>query len=531
MNKSPYDAVIVGAGFAGIYMLYRLKQQGLSAVVLEAGDGVGGTWFFNRYPGARCDFPSVEYSYSFSEELQQDYVWREKYAAQPEILEYINHVVDRFDLRGDIECGRRVERCQYLSEEQGWVISDDQGDRWQGRFCVMATGGLSVPFKPDIPGLDLFQGECYHTGEWPKSTVNFDNKRVAVIGTASSGVQVIPQAAKTARQVYAMHRSANYFAPAHNKPLENEDLNAVKARYNELRQGQRQTFLGTFDGGGAQSAFDLSDEERELYYQGYWQRGGSDIQGAFADLMVDEKANQTAAEFIKRQVRAMVEDPQAAEALTAIDFPLGSKRICLDWGFLESLNRENVTLVDVKADPIVEVNEQGISTKNHHYDVDVIVLATGFDAVTGALSKIDVVGSNGQTLKEAWSDGPVSYLGLGVAGFPNFFTVTGAGSPSVFSNVLVAIEQHVEWISDCIEWMQINGHRHIEAQASAQSDWVEHVRQVGDQTLITQGNSWYFGSNVPGKPRVFLPYLGGIAGYGQELSAIVEQGYAGFDVR
>ncbi len=525
-GSSSYDAVIVGAGFAGLYMLHKLRQLGLTARVYEAGTGVGGTWYWNRYPGARCDVVSVEYSYQFSEELQQEWEWSERYATQPEILRYINHVADRFDLRRDIQFETRVTAARFDEAAGRWRVETDRGDRVSAQFCVMATGCLSSANLPDFPGRDSFRGETYHTGRWPHEGVDFTGKRVAVIGTGSSAIQSVPLIARQASQLTVFQRTASYTIPAHNTPLQAEEVAAIKRDYRGFRERNKLQPFGVDFRTSSQSALATPPEEREREYEDRWTRGGLSFLGAFADLMFDREANHTAADFIRRKIASIVKDPAVAAKLAPSQI-VGCKRLCVDTGYYETFNRPNVALVDVSASPIEAITPTGLRVGGRDYEVDCIVFATGFDAMTGALLKIDVRGRGGQTLQQKWEAGPRTYLGLQTAGFPNLFTITGPGSPSVLTNMLPSIEQHVEWIAECISYLAEHRLHTVEATTAAEDAWVEQVNAVANRTLYPGCSSWYLGANVPGKPRVFMPYIG-FPAYVKKCNEVVAKGYEGF---
>ena len=520
------DVVIVGAGFGGLYMLHRLRQFGLRARIFEAGGGVGGTWYWNRYPGARCDVVSMEYSYQFSEELQQDWVWSERYATQPEILRYVNHVADRFDLRKDIEFNTRVSSAVFDDATGRWTVTTAHGQRVSAQFCVMATGCLSSTNLPDFPGLDSFRGERYHTGQWPHEGVDFTGRRVGVIGTGSSAIQSVPIIAQQAAQLTVFQRTASYTIPAHNSALAPAEVQAIKADYRGFRERNKQQPFGVDFRSSKASALEVSAEEREREYEDRWQRGGLAFLGAFGDLLFNPEANATAAGFIRRKIASLVRDPVLAAKLAPTQI-VGCKRLCVDTGYYETFNRPNVALVDVGETPIEAITPAGIRVGGREYAFDCLVFATGFDAMTGALLKIDVRGRAGQTLQQKWAEGPRTYLGLQTVGFPNLFTITGPGSPSVLTNMLPSIEQHVEWIADCIHHVCRQGLRTIEATQPAEDAWVEHVNGVANQTLYPGCNSWYLGANVPGKPRVFMPYIG-FPPYVQKCNEVVANGYEGF---
>lgn len=522
------DVAIVGAGLAGCYALYRVREMGLRAIVFEAGDGVGGTWYWNRYPGARCDIESLEYSYQFDRELQQEWEWKERYAAQPEILEYINHVADRHDLKKDIRFETRVQSAHYEANAARWHVETDRGDRVRARFSVMATGCLSSANLPDFHGLETFQGETYHTGRWPHEGVDFSGRRVGVIGTGSSAIQSIPIIAEQASHLTVFQRTPTYSVPAHNAPLDSEVAARVKADYEGFRARNKEMPFGAFADveGREESALEASPDEREAHYERWWQSGGLTFLASYGDLMFDPEANATASEFARRKIHEIVDDPETAALLTP-DQRIGCKRLCADSGYFETYNRPNVSLVDVRKAPIQEITPSGLRTADAHYELDAIVFATGFDAMTGALHAIDIRGRDGLPLREAWSAGPRTYLGLQTVGFPNLFTVTGPGSPSVLSNMIPAIEQHVDWIADCIAYLDAHGKSRIEPTPEAQDAWVDHVNEVADLTLYRGCNSWYLGANVPGKPQVFMPYIG-FDTYLAKCHEVVENDYEGF---
>ena len=535
-----FDVVIVGAGFAGLYLLYRLRQAGLSACVFEQGDNVGGTWYWNRYPGARCDAESLAYSFSFSPELEQSWQWSERYATQPEILNYAEHVADHFDLRRDIHFNQTVVSAHYMDDEQQWQVKTDKGEHVSGQFCVMATGCLSVPQLPDISGIENFGGKRYQASQWPHEGVDFTGKRVGVIGTGSSGIQAIPVIAAQAQQLTVFQRTPNFSVPAVNSPLDADWVEQFKTNYREHRRLHK---LGLTSGFGdleivpnerapdAESAAGMTVEEVGAILDRYWQRGGAFFLGSFADALISPDTNAIIADYVRSKIRQTVKDPSTAEMLCPVDHPIGSKRICVDTDYYATFNRDNVSLVDVKADPIAQITATGLETASKTFEFDTLVLATGFDAMTGALLKMDVQGAAGCKLADKWQAGPRAYLGLSMVGFPNLFMVTGPGSPSVLSNMLVSIEQHVDWIMDCIEHMGQQNKAVVEPELAAQDQWVEHVNEVAQGTLFPQGGSWYLGANVAGKPRVFMPYAAGVGAYREVCEDVVADGYRGFVFR
>jgi cyclohexanone monooxygenase len=522
------DVVIVGAGFAGLYMLHRARGLGLSARVYEAGGDIGGTWYWNRYPGARCDVESMDYSYSFSDELQQEWQWTERYASQPEILRYINHVADRFDLRRDIQLSTRVTSAVFDETTNRWTVTTDRGDRVAARFCVMATGCLSDAQVPKFEGFERFEGAWYHTGRWPHEGVDFTGQRVGVIGTGSSAIQSIPLIAQQAAHLFVFQRTPNYSVPARNAPLDREFERRVKTNYADYRRQARESRVGFVVERNDDSALAVPPDARQREYEKRWGRGGLGFSATFVDLLTSQDANDTAAEFFRAKIRAIVRDPATAETLVPQDYPLGTKRLCVDTNYYDTYNRDNVTLVDLRKAPIERITPRGVQTRDAEYAIDSLVFATGFDAMTGALLNIDIRGRAGQTLQEKWAAGPRTYLGVAIAGFPNLFTVTGPGSPSVLSNMIVSIEQHVDWIADCIAWLRDRDLERIEATVDAENAWVAHVNEIGHMTLYPRANSWYMGANVPGKPRIFMPYIGGVGVYRQKCDDVAAKGYEGF---
>ncbi|WP_430334472.1 flavin-containing monooxygenase [Rhodococcus sp. ACT016] len=527
-----YDVVVVGAGFAGLYTLHSLRQRGVSVRLFEAGDGVGGTWYWNRYPGARCDVDSADYSYSFDDALQQEWEWTERYPAQPEILRYLEHVTDRFGLREDITFGTRVTSAHFDDESGLWTIGTDGGDgrtdTVTARWTVMATGPLSAARLPDIDGRDTFAGEVHHTAHWPANGVDFTGKRIGVIGTGSSGVQAIPVIADEAAQLTVFQRTAGFVIPARNRPLDPGELAEIKADYPARRQLQRESHGGWILPAPVGLALETAPEVQVKEYETRWAAGGLAFQTTFGDIMMDARANETAAEFVRSKIRETVTDPATAEALCPQGYPLGTKRVCIGTDYYETYNRDNVDLVDLRATPIERIVPEGIRTEAGLHELDMIVYATGFDAMTGALGAIDIRGRGGVTLRETWEAGPRTYLGVAVAGFPNLFVLAGPGSPSVLSNVVVSIEQHVEWVIGYLDHMRSTGSRYAEATAEAQDQWVEHVTTIAEPSLYMRADSWYLGATVPGKPRIFMPYLGGVGTYRNLCAQIAADGYRGF---
>lgn len=525
---SSVDVVIVGAGWSGMYLLHKLRAMNLSALVLEAGDDVGGTWYWNRYPGARVDVESLSYSYSFSEELEQEYEWEERYPTQPEILRYAQHVAGRFDLRRDIAFGTRVASAVFHETDTTWQVTTEQGDSITTRFFVMATGCLSSAKMPEIPGIESFWGRTYHTAYWPHEGVDFTGLRVGIIGTGSSGVQSIPVIAEQATQLSVFQRTPSYCLPALNRLLTNDEKTEMKAHYRQWRQAAKESGFGVPIPDPTQSALEVTDEERDKTFEMTWEAGSLvALLSSYTDLSTNLEANDTAKRFIHSKIRGLVHDPQTATDLCP-DYPVGTKRPCLDTNYYETYNRDNVQLVNLQRTPLVEITEGGVRTSDQEHEFDAIVFATGFDAMTGSLTNVDIRGRDGLVLKDNWAAGPRTYLGLGSVGFPNLFMITGPGSPSVLSNMMVSIEQHVDWVTDAIAHLEAEGLTTIEPTQEAQDAWVDHVNTVAGYTLYPRANSWYMGANVPGKTRVFMPYAGGVGAYRIKCDEVAANGYEGF---
>jgi cation diffusion facilitator CzcD-associated flavoprotein CzcO len=528
--QQSFDAIVIGAGFAGLYALHNLRDKlGLSVQVLEAADGVGGTWYWNRYPGARCDSESHSYCYSFSKALLDEWQWSERYPGQAEIMRYLNFVADRFDLKRDIRLGTKVVSAHFDEAANRWHVRTQAGDTLSAKFLVTGVGCLSTANVPKIPGLETFGGAWFHTGQWPHEGVDFTGKRVGLVGTGSTGIQAAPVIAETASHLTVFQRTANYSVPARNAPLTPEFQAYIKANQDEIQGLIHSNTNGHPFLISERLVSDVSADERLKLYEAAWAKGGLQFRATFKDLLADRAANDTAAEFLRNKIREVVQNPATAKVLADIDHPYAAKRPPIDTNYFETYNRDNVTLVDVRAAPIEAITPSGITTATEHYPLDIIVFATGFDAMTGPLLRIDIQGRGGVTLAETWAAGPRNYLGLQVAGFPNLFTITGPGSPSVLCNMPVPIEQHVEWISDCIAHMRSHGLQRIEPRSAAMDDWVAQVNAAANATLMPQAHhSWYLGANVPGKPRVFMPYAGGMTRYRQICADIAANGYEGF---
>ena len=531
-DNDSLDVIIVGAGVGGLYALHKLRNLGYRARIYEAAGDVGGTWYWNRYPGCRCDVESLEYSFSFDDDLQQEWQWPERYGGQPVILDYVNHVADRFDLRKDIQFNTRIKSAKFSNADNRWTITTSDGESMSALYCVMATGNLSTPRKPDWPGFDDFKGRIEHTGLWPHCSVDFTGLRVGVIGTGSSGVQSIPLIAKQAKHVTVFQRTANFSLPARNEPMRAEKEAAHKAEYSERREA---AYFTPFGIAGfpppTQSALDVSEEERNAAYESKWAEGGSiSYLYAFTDLLTNKTANDTASEFARNKIRATVKDQKTAELLCPYNHPIGTKRLILDTDYYETYNLDHVDLVDVRSAPIEGLTEKGVKTTDAEYELDMIVFATGFDAMTGAMKEIDIQTDAGAKIGAKWEDGPRTYLGIMMADFPNLFMITGPQSPGVKSQMILSCEQHVDWIADCLEHLRSTGKSKIVPETKAEDDWVAHNNAVADATLYPLANSWYMGANIPGKPRIFMPYVGGVEAYKKRCDAVAAAGYKGFQI-
>jgi cyclohexanone monooxygenase len=522
------DAVVVGAGFSGLYLAYRLRDLGLSVRVFEAGSDVGGTWFWNRYPGARCDIESLDYAFTFARELIDDWQWTERYAKQSDILAYLNHVADRFDLRRHITLDTRVTALTYDEATATWTVETEAGVAATATYVVMATGCLSTARIPNFPGRDTFAGTTYHTGTWPHAGVDFSGQRVAVIGTGSSGIQSIPLIAEQAAQLTVFQRTPNFVAPAWNHALAEDAAAELRAKYPTRRDANRASFFGVDLPANPKNAVDCTPEEQQATLEQYWAIGGLALLASFADIIINPEANKIVCAFVRAKIHAVVTDPAVAERLTPTDHYYGTKRPPVGTDYYETFNRANVELVDLKATPIEAITPAGIRTSAREFAFDSIVFATGFDAMTGALLAVDIRGVGGESLREKWAAGPRAYLGIASAGFPNLFMVTGPGSPSVLSNMVTSIEQHVDWITDAIAHARERGVARFEAGRAAEDAWVEHVNLVANSTLYPQADSWYMGANIPGKPRIFMPYIGGVGAYREHCAQIAARGYEGF---
>ena len=528
MKNVDVDVVVVGAGFSGLYLLYRLRKAGFSTRVFERGGDVGGTWYWNRYPGARCDVESLQYSYSFDEQLQQDWHWPEKFSAQPDILAYANHVADRFNLKKDIEFNIEVKASWFDENLKTWKITTNTGEEINAQYFIMATGCISTTQIPNIKGLSDYVGNTFHTGDWPHEEVDFSGQSIAVIGTGSSGIQSIPVLAKQAKKLTVFQRTPNYSIPSQNEPMTKKYERSWKDVYSERRKEMRYSAHGSLKDLNDVPALSVDEDQRQELYTKRWAIGGTGFLGSFNDLLTNADANYTAAEYVRQQIKRVVKDKETAEILCPRSYPIGTKRICIDTGYFETYNRENVNLVDISKKPIQRLVADGIIVDDQLYAFDSIIFATGFDAMTGSIFNVDIKGRDGLALKEKWNAGPKTYLGLMSASFPNLFMITGPGSPSVKSNMIMSIEQHVDLVIETLLSMRRKGLSVVEPELEAENKWVDHVQEVANKTLFPQANSWYMGANIPGKPRLFMPYIGGVGAYREICEEIVANNYRGF---
>ena len=528
MKNVDVDVVVVGAGFSGLYLLYRLRKAGFSTRVFERGGDVGGTWYWNRYPGARCDVESLQYSYSFDEQLQQDWHWPEKFSAQPDILAYANHVADRFNLKKDIEFNIEVKASWFDENLKTWKITTNTGEEINAQYFIMATGCISTTQIPNIKGLSDYVGKTFHTGDWPHEEVDFSGQSIAVIGTGSSGIQSIPVLAKQAKKLTVFQRTPNYSIPSQNEPMTKKYERSWKDVYSERRKEMRYSAHGSLKDLNDVPALSVDEDQRQELYTKRWAIGGTGFLGSFNDLLTNADANYTAAEYVRQQIKRVVKDKETAEILCPRSYPIGTKRICIDTGYFETYNRENVKLVDISKKPIQRLVADGIIVDDQLYAFDSIIFATGFDAMTGSIFNVDIKGRDGLALKEKWNAGPKTYLGLMSASFPNLFMITGPGSPSVKSNMIMSIEQHVDLVIETLLSMRRKGLSVVEPELEAENKWVDHVQEVANKTLFPQANSWYMGANIPGKPRLFMPYIGGVGAYREICEEIVANNYRGF---
>jgi cyclohexanone monooxygenase len=523
------DAIVIGAGFAGLYTVYKLKQMGLSHRAFEQGAGVGGTWYWNRYPGASSDSESWVYSFTFSEELEQEWTWSCRFPEQPEILRYLEHVAERFDLKSSFNFNSRVTAASYDEVTSHWIVETPQGERVTAKYLITAVGCLSAAQVPQIPGLDQFQGHSYHTGEWPHEGVDFTGQRVGVIGTGSSGIQAIPVIAQQAKQLIVFQRTPNFSVPARNAPLSPARVAELKRDIKQIRERCRWATIGQPYDFKDEEALKIDRAELMRQFEADWAKGGFEwMFGSYRDLLFNSDANQLAADFVRDKIRAAVKNPEVARKLIPTGYPIGTKRLPLDAHYFETFNRDNVELVDLRESPIEAIVANGIRTQNYTHELDTIVFATGFDAMTRPLTRLGIRGRGGKALADKWSAGPQTYLGLATHDFPNLFMVTGPGSPSVLGNMPTSIEQHVDWICECLSHVQKIGAATIEPTTEAETQWGAHIKELADATLFPQTDSWYMGANVPGKPRVFMPYIGGFGTYRKLCAEVAAKGYEGF---
>ncbi|MFP6682187.1 MAG: NAD(P)/FAD-dependent oxidoreductase [Gammaproteobacteria bacterium] len=524
-----YDAIVIGAGMAGMYFHFRLHNMGMSVRGFEAGSDIGGTWYWNRYPGARFDSESYSYGYSFSQEILDEWEWSEHFAPQPETLRYLNFIADKFDLRRDIKFNTRVVSALYDPDNRTWTVDTEDGERTSARYLLHATGVLSAPFIPEFDGVDSFAGRTWHTSDWPREPIDLGNKRVGVIGTGATAVQMITEIAKDVGDLTVFQRTPNYCKPLHNRPITPDEQRDIKARYPEIFKRCNETLGAFLHGFDERSAFDVSDEERDAIYEELWNGPGfSYYLACFKDVLTDEKANETAAEFARKKIRERVKDPDVAELLAPKDHAFGTKRQPMESGYYEVYDQPNVHLVDLKTTPIERFTKTGIETTSKRYDFDIVIFATGFDAVTGALNRIDILGEDGASLKDKWDECPAAYLGIISTGFPNMFIAGGPHNTTSFCNIPRCIEHNVEWITDCIRYMEGQGYTRIVASQDAEDAWTDHVLSTADETLFTQTDSWFMGANIPGKKRVFLNYFGGIPYFREKIAEVAANGYEGF---
>ena len=521
------DAVVVGAGFTGLYMLLRLRDCGFSARGFDVASGVGGTWYWNRYPGARCDIESMQYSYQFSEELQQETRWKDRYASQPEILAYIERVAERFDLTRDITFETRIETATFEESSHLWIIETDSGETIRCRYFILGVGCLSSPIRPKFEFEDEFKGDIYQTSLWPKESVDFTGKRVGIIGTGSSCIQSMPLIAKEAEHLYVYQRTPNFVVPAQNRKLSDKEVAAIKSDYKGFRAkayaGPNAFLFPRHD----QSVFELSVEERRMRFDEQWEIGGLPFLGAFNDVLLNEKSNKEVADYWRSRIDDVVEDPVIADLLTPGEY-FGCKRLCAGTDYYEAYNRHNVTLVDVSKSGIDCLTPTGLRAEGKDYDLDAIIYATGFDAMTGSVTRIKITGTGGRRIQDKWVDGPHNYLGLSISGFPNMFNMVSAGSPSVLATMVTCAEQHGDWVADCLQYMRKHNYTCIDATPEAEADWMTEVNRAADLSLRSKCDSWYIGANVEGKARSFAPYIGGWPTYVEKCKSVAAKSYEGF---
>lgn len=522
------DALIIGMGFGGMCMLHTAREGGLDVHAIEAGDDVGGTWYWNRYPGARCDVMSIDYSYSFLNEIQQEWTWTEKFAAQPEILAYARFVADKLDLRRDTTFNTRATSIAYDDARRLWVIATEQGEVYEATYCIMATGPLSIPKGIDIPGRETFGGEIYLSGRWPQHKVNFAGKRVGIIGTGSTGIQAVPVVAEEAAHLTVFQRTPSFTIPMRNRALTPDYMAQVKAHYPRLRTIARSTHTGGVRPVSTRPMFSVTREEAHKLLEDGWNEGGQAIFGLFSDLLYDQQTNDVVAEFVRAKIKAVVNDPHTAAVLTPHGYPIFSRRPCLDTNYYETFNRDNVALVDCINEPIEAIIPTGIRTSDREIPLDIIIGATGYDGLTGAMMAVDIKGRGGRSLREKWAGGAQSYLGLMMAGFPNLFIIAGANGPSALANFVILNEENATWIMRCITYLRDHGHSAIEPTEEAEDAYMTLLTEIAGRSLIPKAKSWYVGANIPGKANFFPIFAGGFSRYIEMCTKAADNNYAEF---
>ncbi len=524
-NARRVDVLIVGGGFGGMYATYKFREMGLQIQSFEAGGGLGGVWYWNRYPGARVDLPSIDYSFSFSREIEQEWTWSEQFAAQPELLRYIDFVAERLSLNKHYQFNCRIERAQWDDSRRLWVLTTDQGQVWEAPFCIMATGPLSVPKEPEISGLSRFKGAMYRAARWPHHEVRFEGQRVGVIGTGSTGIQVVQEVGKTAGELFVFQRTPSFTMPMRNVKLEPDYVAEVKRHYPGIREAARNSAVGGTRPQSTRGFFTCTPAQRLTLLEDAWKNGGLAMLGTFSDLLVNEEANEQVAEFVRGKISEVVKDPVTAEKLKPRGYPIFARRPCLDSSYYETYNQPNVHLVDLYEQPIVEITESGVRTEQGEYELDMLILATGYDGLTGALTAFDVVGRDGQTVNQKWKDGASTYLGLMMAGFPNLFMTTGPTGPAALANIIRISENDVDWIADLMVHMKNNGQAVVEVKPEAEQAWMTLVGNLAQRSLLRKAKTWYLGTNVKDKPQGLTLFTGGFLKYREHCAAASQDGY------
>lgn len=522
------DMVIVGAGFGGMYAVYKFREMGLSIQAFEAGGNVGGVWYWNRYPGARVDLPSIDYCFSFSPEIEQEWTWSEEFAAQPELLSYMNFVADRLDLRKHYKFSTRIARAIWDEQRQIWQVFTEGGDLYEATYCVMATGPLSVPKDPEIPGLHRFKGELMRAARWPHEPVDFSGKRVGVIGTGSTGIQIIQEVGPLAGELFVFQRTPSFSMPMRNKTLEPDYVAEVKRNYAGLRAAALNSAVGGLRPQSTRAFFSVTPQQRRSLLEDAWKQGGLAMLGTFSDLLTNPEANEHVAEFLREKIGEVVHDPAVAEKLKPRGYPVFARRPCLDSSYYETYNLPHVHLLDCLDDPIEEITEKGVRLRSGEVELDMLILATGYDGLTGAMLAFDVVGRGGLSVKEKWKDGSRSYLGLMMNGFPNLFMTTGPNGPSALANIVRISENDVNWIANALISMHHNGLGAMEPTLEAENAWMETVNILAQRTLLSKAQTWYVGANVEGKPKGLTIFTGGFPKYAEYCAASARAGYREF---